>query len=204
MIPLEETIKSLKKNRIESVVLESKNEVLEYLDSIIENASVVGVGDSVTLETIGVYDYLKNRNLVYLDKYDKTLSKLEKRELYLKNFDADYFLSSANAISNDGKIYNLDGNGSRVAPIIFGPKKVLIICGINKIVKNEAEAVMRIRKTAAPLDAKRLGKTTPCSITGECMDCKSIHKICNYFTVIQGQFDNSRIKVVFVKQELGY
>lgn len=204
MISLEETIKSLKKNRIESVVLESKNEVLKYLDSIIDNASVVGVGDSVTLETIGVYDYLKNRNLVYLDKYDKTLGKLEKRELYLRNFDADYFLSSANAISSDGKIYNLDGNGSRVAPIIFGPQKVLIICGINKIVKNEAEAVMRIRKTAAPLDVKRLGKTTPCSITGECMDCKSTHKICNYFTVIQGQFDNSRIKVVFVKQELGY
>lgn len=204
MTLLEKTINSLKKNRIASVVFESGNDVLEYLDSIIEDAAIVGVGDSVTLETIGIYDYLKNRNVVYLDKYDKTLGKLEKRELYLKNFNSDYFFSSANAISSDGKIYNMDGNGSRVAPIIYGPKKVLIISGINKIVKDEKDAVLRIKKIAAPRDAKRLEKKTPCSITGECMDCKSVDKICNYFSVIQGQFDDSRIKVIFVKQELGY
>lgn len=204
MTILEETIKSLKKNRIKSIVFESSNDVLEFLDSKIEDSSVVGLGDSVTLETIGVHDYLKRRNLIYLDKYDRSLNKVAKRELYINNFNSDYFLSSANAISSEGKIYNLDGNGSRVAPIIYGPKKVLIICGINKIVKNEEEAVLRIQKIAAPLDVKRLNRNTPCSITGECMDCKSPNKICNYFTVIQGQFDEARITVIFIKVELGY
>lgn len=204
MTLLEKTVNSLKRNRIESVVFESGDDVLKYLDSVIEDAAIVGVGDSITLQTIGVYSYLANRDVVYLDKYDKALGSLEKKELYLKNFSSDYFLSSANAISSDGKIYNLDGNGSRVAPIIYGPKKVLLICGINKIVEDEREAVLRIKKIAAPQDAKRLKKKTPCSITGECMDCKSLDKICNYFTVIQGQFDSSRIKVLFIKQELGY
>lgn len=204
MTLLEKTINSLKKNRIASVIFESGNDVLEYLDSIIEDTAIVGVGDSVTLETIGIYDYLKNRNIVYLDKYDKTLGKLEKRELYLKNFNSDYFLSSANAISSDGKIYNMDGNGSRVAPIIYGPKKVFLVCGTNKIVETEEQAFERIKAVAAPLDAKRLNKKTPCAITGKCSDCKSPDRICNYYSVIQGQFDGGRISVVFIQEQLGY
>lgn len=91
-----------------------------------------------------------------------------------------------------------------MAPIIYGPRQVLIICGTNNIVENDEEAVGRIRKISAPLDAKRLGKKAPCSITGKCEDSKSMDKICNYFTIIQGQFDEERIKVIFIKQELGY
>lgn len=201
---LEGVVKSLKRNRISSVIFQSGEELLDYLDTLIEDDATVGVGDSITLEVLGVYDYLKKRNVTYHNKYDEALNKEDKKELYLKNFQADYFLSSANAISSDGKIYNMDGNGSRVAPIIYGPKKVLIICGVNKIVKNEKEAVERIRSHAAPLDAKRLAKKTPCAVTGHCADCKSKDKICNYFTVIQGQFDETRIKVIFVNKELGY
>lgn len=204
MTLLEETILALKRNHIASAVFQSGKEVITYLDLHIEDHAVVGVGDSMTLETLGVYDYLRGRNLTYLDKYDASLSKEDKRELYLKNFTVDYFLSSVNAISAEGKIYNMDGNGSRVAPIIYGPKKVLLVCGINKIVRNEEEAIQRIRKIAAPLDVKRLNKRTPCAVTGVCMDCKSPQKICNYFTAIQGQLDESRIKVLFVKEELGY
>lgn len=204
MTLLEETVRALKRNRISSVVLGSEEDVMIYLDLEIEDHAVVGVGDSMTLDALGIYDYLRERNLVYLDKYDPSLSKEDKRELYLKNFTADYFLSGVNAISTEGKIYNMDGNGSRVAPIIYGPKKVLLVCGINKIVRSEEDAIQRIRTIAAPLDAKRLNKKTPCTVTGECMDCKSPQKICNYFTAIQGQFDESRIKVLFVKEELGY
>jgi len=204
MTLLEETILALKRNHIASAVFQSGEEALAYLDLEIEDTAVVGVGDSMTLETLGVYDYLRGRNLTYLDKYDASLSKQDKRELYLKNFTADYFLSGVNAISTEGKIYNMDGNGSRVAPIIYGPKKVLLVCGINKIVCSEEDAIQRIRTIAAPLDAKRLNKKTPCAVTGKCMDCKSPQKICNYFTAIQGQFDESRIKVLFVKEELGY
>ncbi|MCI1682080.1 MAG: lactate utilization protein [Bacteroides sp.] len=201
---MEKTIRALKRNRISADVLKSREEVITYLENLIEDAAVVGVGDSMTLDTLGVYDYLRGRNLAYLNKYDPSLSKQEKRELYLKNFTADYFLSGVNAISTEGKIYNMDGNGSRVAPIIYGPKCVLLICGINKIVESEEEAIRRIREVAAPLDAKRLNKKTPCAMKGKCMDCKSPQKICNYFTVIQGQFDEARIRVLFVEEELGY
>ena len=201
---LEKTIKSLAKNRIEAIVLDSAEELIVYLNSNIKDSSIVGVGDSMTLESLGVYEYLRNRKLEFLDKYDTKLSKPEKRNIYLRNFDADYFLSSANAITSEGKIFNLDGNGSRVAPIIYGPKQVLIICGTNKIVSNDDEANNRIKKVAAPLDAIRLGKHTPCTIKGECVDCKSTDKICNYLSVIQGLFDENRIKVIFIKQVLGY
>jgi len=204
MTLLEKTIRALKRNRISADVLKSREEVITYLENLMEDAAVVGVGDSMTLDTLGVYDYLRGRNLAYLNKYDPSLSKQEKRELYLKNFTADYFLSGVNAISTEGKIYNMDGNGSRVAPIIYGPKCVLLICGINKIVESEEEAIRRIREVAAPLDAKRLNKKTPCAMKGKCMDCKSPQKICNYFTVIQGQFDEARIRVLFVEEELGY
>lgn len=201
---LDITIKNLKKNRIESIVMQSSKELIKFIDSQIADSSVVGVGDSMTLETTGIYDYLRSRKLLFLDKYNKTLSREDKRALYLKNFDADYFLCSANAISCQGKIYNMDGNGSRVAPVIYGPKNVFIVCGINKIVEDEPAAIERIKKIAAPIDAKRLGKKTPCAITGQCEDCKSPDKICNYLTVIQGQFDKNRIKVIFINENLGF
>ena len=204
MAQLETTIKNLKKNRIDSIVLDSAKELLEFLDSQITDGSTVGVGDSMTLESTGVYEYLRDRKIKFLDKYRKNISREEKRAIYLKNFDSDYFLCSANAISSDGKIYNLDGNGSRVAPVIYGPKHVLIISGVNKIVEGHDRAMDRIRNIAAPLDAKRLGKATPCTVTGKCEDCKSPDKICNYWTVIQGQFNENRIKVIIIKDNLGY
>jgi hypothetical protein len=201
---LQKTIISLKRNNIKGTVLPSRNDLLTFLDRQISDGAVVGVGDSMTLESCGVYDYLRNRNLVFLDKYSETLSRSQKRELYLKNFDADFFLSSANAISAEGKIYNLDGNGSRVAPIIYGPRKVFLVCGINKIVASEEKAFERIKQIAAPLDAKRLQKKTPCSITGKCSDCHSPDRICNYHSIIQGQFDADRISVIFIEEQLGY
>jgi Uncharacterised ACR, YkgG family COG1556. len=204
MVDLQRTITNLARNNIKSFVLDSRNDILTFLDSQIPDGVVVGVGDSVTLEVCGVYNYLRNRNLEFLDKYLITLSRAQKRELYLQNFDSDFFISSANAISSEGKIYNLDGNGSRVAPIIYGPKKVFLVCGINKIVDSEEKAFERIKQVAAPLDAKRLNKKTPCSITGKCSDCHSPERICNYYSIIQGQFDGDRISVIFVKESLGY
>jgi len=201
---LQKTILNLGRNNIDGIFLSSRDDLFIFLDNQIANGSVVGVGDSMTLETCGVYEYLRNRNLFFLDKYSPGQSRTQKRELYLKNFDADFFLSSVNAISSEGKIYNLDGNGSRVAPIIYGPRKVFLICGINKIVETEEQAFERIGTIAAPLDAKRLQKKTPCYFTGKCSACKSPDKICNYYTIIQGQFDRERIKVIFINEELGY
>lgn len=201
---IETVMKNLKMNRIPSILLESSSALQSYFDAHITDGTIVGVGDSMTLEALGVYDYLRRRQIRFLDKYRENLSKEEKRSLYLANFGADFFLSGVNAISATGKIYNLDGNGSRVAPMIYGPKKVILLCGTNKITETDEEAIDRIRRIAAPLDAKRLGKKTPCRVTGVCQDCKSPEKICNYWTIIQGQFDENRIEVVFIPEELGY
>ncbi len=140
----------------------------------------------------------------YLDKYQPHLSKGEKRRLYINNFSADFFISGVNAVCMDGTIFNLDGNGSRVAPMIYGPGKVFLIAGLNKVVADADAAYERIRTIAAPLDNIRLGKPNPCVKTGTCMDCKSKTKICNYFSKIQGQFDGNRIHLLLLKGKYGY
>lgn len=201
---IEETLKNLKSNRINARFFISIDELKKYLSDVIKDDMLVGVGDSMTLEELDLYKYLRKRKIRFLDKYDTELSKDEKKKLYIDNFTSDYFITSANAISKTGKIYNLDGNGSRVAPMIYGPKRVIIICGVNKIVETDEMALLRIREVAAPRDAIRLNKNTPCTRTGKCMDCKSKEKICNYHTVIQGQFDEKRIEVLIIEGNYGY
>ena len=114
------------------------------------------------------------------------------------------FINGTSAVAEDGKIYNIDGNGSRVAPMIYGPEQVIIVVGINKIVANEEAAILRTRQIAGPLDAKRLGKKTPCVKLGYCIDCQHPQRICNAFVTITGDFIKDRVKVIIVDQELGY
>jgi len=197
-------VKNFKKNKIKVTVLEDSNELLCFLKNNMPAHSVVGVGDSVTLETTGVYDFLRRETYTFLDKYEERLTKEEKRNIYLKNFDADFFLSSVNAISANGCLFNIDGNGSRVAPMLYGPRKVYLIAGTNKMVDDEQSALERMRTIAAPLDNIRCAKNNPCVKAGHCVDCKSKTKICNYFTKIQGQFDENRIELILLKGEYGY
>lgn len=204
MTLIEKSILNFSKNRIKLTYFEDIEIFYRYINNLIKPKQTVGVGDSVSFEEIGLYDYLRNLDINFLDKYNKDLKKEEKKALYINNFNSDIFFSGINALSSEGKIYNLDGNGSRVAPIIYGPKKVILVCGINKLVKSEKEALDRIKLKAAPLDAIRLNKKTPCVKTKICMDCKSPDKICNYMTVIQGQFDANRIEILLINKELGY
>lgn len=203
MIKLEKTKAGLLKHRIPAQIFANTNDMLIYLEGRIEKGATVGVGDSLTLQQTGIYELLEKGEYCYLNKY-KPMSKADKRLLYLRNFDADYFFSGINAITEDGEIYNLDGNGSRVAPIIYGPKKVFLVAGFNKITANEQEALARIKNIAAPADAVRLNKNTPCTKTGKCMDCRSEDRICNYLTVIKSQFDSSRIEVLLLDTDMGY
>jgi hypothetical protein len=200
----EALIKAFRMNRIKVELFKTKSELLRYLDQNIIEGTTVGVGDSMTLEVLEVYHLLREKDVNFLDKYNQQLIKSEKKQLYMDNFFADTFISGVNAITENGKIINLDGNGSRVAPIIYGPKKVFLIAGTNKIVKNEQEAIQRIKKVAAPLDAVRLGKNTPCTKLGYCIECKSADKICNYLTTIQGQFDEKRIELLIIEGAYGY
>lgn len=199
-----DTIEKLNQHNIAGYYVENVNQLLQMIKSLIIEREVIGCGDSITLEETKVFEFLKNGNYIFLDKHDSKLSPADKREIYLQNFRADTFISGVNAITTDGELYFIDGNGSRVAPIIYGPKQVILVSGTNKIVSNSDEAIYRIRQIAAPLDAKRLGKNTPCAKIGRCIDCKSKERICNDFVCITGQFVKDRIKVIFVEGEFGY
>ncbi|MBE6035392.1 MAG: lactate utilization protein [Clostridiales bacterium] len=198
------TIKSLYEHNMEGHFVESRKELFEKLEQWIPQGSVIGVGDSMTLFETGVIEFFRNGNFSFLDKYREDLSKDEKRDIYIKNFSADTFVCSTNAITEKGELFNIDGNGSRVAPMLYGPKQVILVAGVNKLVKNLQEAEIRVRQYAAPIDAKRLNKATPCTKTGYCVDCKSPSRICNDFVTITGQFVKGRIKIIIVNERLGY
>lgn len=201
---VKKTIKNLNKNNMAGYYVTSVNELISLLETLLKEGETIGCGDSVTLEETGVFDFLRRGNYRFLDKHDKSLSSADKREIYLENFRADTFVSGVNAVSSDGGLYFIDGNGSRVAPIIYGPGQVILVAGTNKIAADSEAAVERMRQTAAPMDAVRLGKKTPCAVTGKCVNCQSPDRICNSFVYITRQFAKDRIKVIFIDGNFGY
>ena len=203
-VKIEKVISNLNKNNMEGYFISSAKELFALLMKLIPEGSTIGCGDSVTLEELGVFDFLRKENYIFYDKFVPALTSEEKRQIYLKNFTADTFITGTNAITADGKIFNIDGNGSRVAPMLFGPEQVIVIVGINKLAENVDSAIKRARQVAAPLDAKRLGKQTPCVNLSRCIDCGHKQRICNDFVLITGQFKKDRIKVILVNEELGY
>lgn len=205
---MDERVKSvishLQRNNMAGYFVENREELLRLIAALLQKGDKVGCGDSVTLEETGVFDFLRGGDFIFYDKYQPGLTAAEKRAIYLKNFDADAFMTGVNAITLDGKLFNIDGNGSRVAPMLYGPRQVIVVAGVNKIVDSVADAVNRARQIAAPLDAKRLGKDTPCARLGRCVDCRHEQRICNDFVLIAGQFVKDRIKVILVNQAYGF
>ncbi len=197
-------IHNLNKNNMSGFFVNTREELLLLIENLIPLRSSVGCGDSVTLEEAGVYQFLRDGDYTFYDKFAPGLSKEQKRRIYLDNFGADTFITSANAVTMDGAIFNIDGNGSRVAPMLYGPNQVLIVIGINKITNDVNSAINRARQIAAPLDAKRLGKNTPCTSLHRCIDCKHRERICNDFVFITGQFVKDRIKVIIINESLGF
>ena len=125
-------------------------------------------------------------------------------EIFRKSFFSDTYLTSTNAITENGELYNVDGYGNRVAAMIYGPKSVIVVAGINKIVKDLDQAVERVKRIAAPANSIRLDKNTPCTKTGYCVDCKKDDRICCSYTVLGHQKQKNRIKVILVGESLGY
>ncbi|WP_349668829.1 lactate utilization protein [Lacrimispora sp.] len=199
-----EIIENLNKNKMAGFYVDQQGPLISLLDELIKDGETVGCGDSMTLEQLGVFDHLRIRNIHFLDKFQPSLTGKDKRELYLQNFRADTFVTGVNAITKKGELFNIDGNGSRVAPMLYGPGQVIVVAGLNKITDNLDEAIKRTRQIAAPLDAKRLGKSTPCAALGRCIDCSHKERFCNDFVLITGQFIKDRIKVIIVDQSLGY
>ena len=201
---IKKAIMNLQKNNMAGFYIEKKQELLPLLSTMLVEGERIGCGDSVTLEETGVFDFLRSGNFTFYDKYQPQLTSEEKRNVYLKNFDTDTFFTGTNAVTIDGQLFNIDGNGSRVAPMIYGPKQVIIVVGVNKLVDTVEDAINRARQVAAPLDAKRLNKNTPCVKLGKCIDCKHEQRICNDFVLISRQFIKDRIKVIFINERYGY
>ena len=142
---IQKTIQNLQRNNMAGYYVEDETELTALLKKLIPEGSSVGCGDSVTLEQTGVFDFLRTENYVFYDKHRPGLSSEEKRSIYLQNFGADTFITGTNAITQDGKLFNIDGNGSRVAPMLYGPEQVIVVAGKNKITETVEGAIQRAR-----------------------------------------------------------
>lgn len=201
---IKRTKEALEKNNYDVYVVEKASDAAKKIEEIIEKGSKVSFGGSISILESGVLDILRNGQYDLLDRYKEGLTKEDIGEIFRESFFADYYITSTNALTENGELVNLDGNGNRVAAMIFGPKKVIVIAGINKIVKDLDEAYIRVRNTAAPINAKRLDKKTPCSQLGRCIDCSSPDRICNHMVVSYKQNTRGRGIVIIVKEEIGY
>ena len=197
-------IKSLKARHIEGFYCASCEEAVKQVLSLIPSGSIVTWGGSMTIRDMGLTEALhQDGNYHVLDR-DQAKTPEEAQAIYRQAFGADVYLSSANAMSEQGDIVNIDGNGNRVAAIAWGPKKVIFVVGVNKIAKDLDAAVKRARGTAAPINTTRLNRDTPCKLDGVCHDCHSPNSICNQIHIIRNSYDNGRFCVVLVGEELGY
>lgn len=198
------TIEALKKNNMNGYYAKNRDEVIELIKDIVSEGSKVAVGGSETLSELGILEHLRSGRYDFLDRYKEGLTREEVTNIFKQSFLADAYLSSCNAITENGELYNVDGNGNRVAAMLYGPDKVIVICGVNKIVKDVDEAIKRNREISAPMNAKRLNKKTPCTKVGYCMNCNSPERICNEYTLIKKQRSSERMHVIFLNENLGY
>ncbi|MGE4553169.1 MAG: lactate utilization protein [Desulfovibrionaceae bacterium] len=165
----------------------------------------VSFGGSLTLADSGLYEDLKAReDLTVIDTWDKSLPPEERLELRRRALTCDLFLTGTNAVTETGWLVNLDMIGNRVAALTFGPRRVVVLAGRNKIVPDVTAAIRRIKDYAAPVNAMRLHKKTPCAKTGRCHDCDSPDRICNHWAVTERCYPAQRITVILVNQDLGY
>jgi len=207
---IREMIGIMGKNNIPAVFVRNAREAFEKVMAMIPEGSKVGLGDSMTLKQIGLIDALEKGNYTFYNAWRPGLSQDERLDLQRRSLVADVFLAGTNALTLDGKIVNVDASGNRTAAMLFGPRKVVLVVGVNKIVANLEEALKRIRTVAAPRNVKRkkhFHPMPPCGITGECGDCSGPWRICNKTVIIERQLDNERFKplitVVIVGEELG-
>ena len=196
----QKVIKGLESRNMTGYYAATKEEALAKALELIPEGSTVTMGGCVSAVEIGLVDALKTEKYDFIDRNTAE----DRRAAMLAAFDADYFLASANAMTDDGIIVNIDGNANRVAAIAFGPKHVLFIVGMNKICSDLDAAMKRARNVAAPINTQRFGLSTPCSKTGACADCKSPDTICCQFLITRFSRHPGRIHVILVNDSLGF
>ena len=196
----QQVIKGIESRNMKGYYAATKEEALKIALEIIPESSSVTMGGAMSAHEIGLVDALKNGNYNFIDR-DKAE---DKRAAMLAAYDADYFLTSANAITEDGVMVNIDGNANRVSAIAQGPKHVVAIVGMNKVCPDVDAAMKRARNVAAPINAQRFGLNTPCTKTGSCMNCKSPDTICCQFLITRFSRHADRIHVILVNDNLGF
>lgn len=200
---LETTAKALCKNHMDTHVVEDLESLHRAIRELLPSGAVICSGGSMTLAESGVNQLLLegDYDFYHRSRIDDAGNPLD---VYRKAFSCDWYFSSSNAITMDGKLYNVDGTGNRVAALSFGPKNVVIVAGYNKVVKDLAAAEERLKAFAAPANCVRLDRKTGCRQTGHCMDCHNDDRICCTAVIHDFQRDAGRIKVFLLPMELGY
>ncbi|HUV08444.1 MAG TPA: lactate utilization protein [Spirochaetia bacterium] len=206
-VRVEKALKALKKNGFATLLVSSKKEATDKILEIIPEGVLVGLGGSLTVREIGLPAALTERGNRVADHWEAVERKAPPEEIAkIRKLhpNSDVFVCSTNALTEEGELVNIDGAGQRVAAMIYGPGKVIVVAGVNKIVRDLDEAIDRVRDYAAPINARRLNKKTPCATGGYCTDCDSPERICNITTIIHKKPQIADITVVIVEEELGY
>lgn len=212
---VKKTIENLQKNNMEVWYCENSAQAKEKVVQLLEGCKTVATGGSVTLAQTGITDYITSGKFDFIDRNKKDATPEEKREIIARTSIADAYLMSSNAVTENGELYNVDGNSNRVSALLYGPSSVIVVIGVNKIVKNIDEAVRRVKVCAAPKNTVRLSCETPCNKTGECVSllredskmpdgCRCDGRICCNYVVCAQQRHKNRIKVIIVNEQLGY
>lgn len=196
----EKVIKGLESRNMTGYYAVNKEEALKKALSLIPEGSSVTMGGGMSILEIGLLNALKSGNYNYIDRETAE----DKRSAMLAAYDADVYLASTNAITEDGILVNIDGNANRVSAIAYGPKKLVMIVGMNKVCCDVDGAMKRARNIAAPVNAQRFGLSTPCTKTGACMNCKSPDTICCQFLITRYSKHAGRIHVILVNDDLGF
>ncbi len=197
-------IHNLKRNNMEGFYCDSSADAVALAMDLMKDAKTVGMGGSETVRECGLLDAVKESEALHFIDRNQATTPEERRACYAETVCADYFLMSTNAITLDGELVNIDGNGNRLACLMQGPEHVLVITGMNKVVEDVESGIQRIGLAAAPPNAARLSRNTPCSQTGHCGDCHSKDCICGHIVVTRHSIHPGRIKVILVGEELGF
>lgn len=196
-------IKNLERRHFEACYCKTSEEAVKKVLELIPEGSSITWGGSATIRETGITKALHEGNYIVMDR-DEAPDREAAQEIYRKAFCCDYYLSSANAISEDGVIVNIDGNGNRVAAITFGPKKVIFVIGMNKVAQDVQSALARARSTASPINAARFDIKTPCQADGMCHNCNSAECICNYIHFMRNSHPAGRHIVILLGEDKGF
>lgn len=200
----DKVVKALEKNNFQAYYVPDRAAATEKILSLIPAGNTVGVGGSWTLQELNIPDTLVQKGFEVFNHNKPGLTPQESMALRRKELTCDIFISGTNAVTLDGQLVNTDGSGNRVAAMCFGPKKVVVVVGVNKIVADLDAAIERIELFAAPINNKRLDKPNPCTMTGVCMDCQGPGRICNITTILHKKPPTLEFHVVIVGEDLGF